>query len=205
MNDEIVIRQLKIGIAYEGPLDTSYVEILVSRMLAEKGYGIADLDAVQARTAITKYVPVYAHRFSGSGRELLVFLTDSDDGANTKQDILDKLNEARAELLPISAVGIASPHIESWVIADEDVVKSVFGLEGSEPLPYPSLKPKDRLISIYSNSDYDGTLDDAKIEIASSANLSQIARKCSGFADFTRGINDALNYLQNQQELNLGP
>lgn len=196
-------RFLKIGIAYEGPLDTQYVTTLVSRMLTEKGYGISDLDIVQARTAITKFVPVYAKRFSDNNRDLLVFLTDSDGGAHTRQGIIDKINSSKAELLPISVIGVAEPHLEGWVIADEDSVKSVFGLDASQPLPHPLMKPKDRLISIHSSSDYDGTLDDAKITIASNSNLQTISRRCNDFSLFVQSINDALNYIESRQSLDV--
>ncbi len=190
---------LKVGVAYEGQLDTQYITTLVSRILTEKGYGISELDIVQARTAITKYVPVYTRRFSDNGRELIVFLTDGDGGSNTKTDIVDKINSSKPELLPISAVGIAEPHLESWVIADEDSVKSIFGLDASRPLPYAQMKPKDRLISIHSSSSYDGTLDDAKITIASSSNLQKVSRQCNDFSLFMQSINDAINYIESQQ------
>lgn len=193
------VRQfLRIGIAYEGQLDTQYVTTLVSRILTEKLYGISDLDIVRAGTAITKYVPVYTVRFSNNNRQLVVFLTDSDGGSNTRQDIVDKIISSKPELQPISAIGIAEPHLESWVIADEDAVKAVFGLDASRPLPHSSMKPKDRLISIYSNSNYEGALDDAKITIASKSNLQAMSRKCSDFAQFMQSVNDVINYIESQ-------
>lgn len=190
---------LKIGIAYEGQLDTQYVTTLISRILTEKGYGIADMDIVQAKTAITKYVPVYTKRFSNNGRELVVFLTDGDGGSNTHQDIVDKINSSAPELLPISAIGIAEPHLESWVVADEDIVKAIFNLEPSKALPFPQMKPKDRLISIHSCSNYEGTLDEAKITIASNSNLQKVSRQCGDFSTFIQSMNAAINYIESQQ------
>jgi hypothetical protein len=186
---------LKVGIAYEGTLDTSYVGALVARLLTELGYGISMLDVVQARTVITKFVPVYVNRFSNKGCDLMIFLTDGDGGTNTRKDIKDKIEASKPEVMQFCAIGIAEPHLESWVIADEDAVKSVFNLGGADPLPHPLMKPKDRLISICNSSDYQGTLDDAKVTIANNANIQAMSRRCADFASFVQELRAALNQL----------
>jgi hypothetical protein len=190
-----ISRYIKIGVAYEGNLDTSYVSALLAKILNELGYGISDMDIVQARTVITKFVPVYVNRFTDNNCDLMVFLTDSDDGANTVQDIRDKIETSKPEVIAFCAIGVAEPHLESWVIADEDSVKAVFNLNGAEPLPHPSMKPKDRLISICNSSDYEGTLDDAKITIANNANIQTMSRRCSDFNAFLQEVKAALNQL----------
>lgn len=187
---------IKLGIAYEGTLDTGFVTALMDRLLDELGFGTSEMDIVQARTVVTKFVPVYLKRFGDKSCDLMVFLTDGDNGTNTKRDIVEKIESTHPEALTSCVIGIPEPHLERWIIADEDTVKSVFNLDGAKALPFPTMKPKDRLISICSSSEYTGTLDDAKVTIANCANIQAMTRRCSDFASFMEDLRTSLSRIK---------
>ena len=196
-------KELKVGIAYEGGLDTEYVIALVRRMLAEKNFSALDIDSLKAGTAITKFVPAYATRFKQDSRDVMVYLTDSDGGANTKAQIVEKIKLIDETLVSMSAVGIPDPHLERWILGDEDAVKKVFGFDGSLPLPHSKLKPKERLIAFYEDSKFEGTPDDAKLLILEHSKLNIMASHCADFRLFKEEFDRIINLIDSQQTLNV--
>jgi hypothetical protein len=192
--------QVYTGIAYEGGLDTEYVQALIARLLQDKGYTFTEkTEMVKPGTAIVKFVPVYVQDFKQKGVELMVFLTDGDNEDDRRQQIRDAVRRVEPSLLDFCAVGIPKPHMEQWIMADEATLKAVFSLNGSEPLPFQQYKPKQQLMSIYKTSPYTGTLEEAKVQIAQTCNINLICSNVPEFNALKQDINNALNFIQSQR------
>lgn len=164
-------------------------------MLSEKGFTVGDVSMVKANTAITRMVPVYVTKFVSESREIMIFLTDSDEGANTKKHIEDKISAVNEAHKLISAIGIPEPNMEGWILSDEDAVKNVLGCSGTSPLPYANVKPKDRLKMIHSESAHTGTLDEAKMEIVAAASTRQMSSHSSSYRAFKDELDGLLNRI----------
>ena len=197
------MRKIQVGIAYEGSADIDALKIIVQRVLNTCELDF-DPDAVYPQTpgsGIIGFVAAYAKRFSDAGVELPIYCTDQDRDKRSRRDIIaTKLKEISPSTLNVSVIGVSVPHFEAWLIADEDVVKSILGLPGSEPLPLPNLQPKDRLTSLYQNH-YEGTssIADVRYQIASTMNLSQIERNKNDFNLFVSDIRRAASAIKNNQ------
>lgn len=189
------LRSVRVGIAYEGGLDKSYASCLVRRLMLEKGFEISDLDTIKANTVITKMVPVYVTKFVAENRNIMIFLTDSDDGINDKHQIEGQIDTINPAHRLISAIGIPEPNMEGWVLADEDAVKNVLGYDGARPLPYANVKTKDRLKMLHSESSHVGTLDEAKVAILETASFRQMIAHSSSFRTFKDELDNLLNRI----------
>jgi hypothetical protein len=186
---------LRVGVLYEGNVDTSYVKALIRKLLSERGVAIdGEIKAYKVGTAIVKYIPIYMSKFVD--RDLIVLLTDGDGGQNNKQQMMDKVEVCAIAQLPKVVSGVPEPHLEKWIIADENAVKTVLGLPGSQPLPHPSLKPKDRLIQLVNNGEFEGTLDEAKVAILENSRIIDMCRHASDFNSFKSDLDNFLNTVQ---------
>lgn len=191
--------QVKLGIAYEGGLDTAYVRALIERILTEKGFSIiGEPDLVKPDTAIVKYVPAFVDDFRQNSIDLMVFVTDKDEEPDRRDQIREAIKKVNPGLLDFSAIGVPSPHMEQWILADDTAVKNVYGLRGSDPLPFGELKPKEQLMSIHKTSSFEGTFDDAKVRIAQECNFSIICSKAPEFNLLHQDISTCLNFIQTQ-------
>lgn len=191
--------QIKLGIAYEGGLDTAYVRALVERILNEKGFSVVgEPDLVKPDTAIVKYVPAFVENFRQNGIDLMVFITDIDDEPDRRDKIRDAIKSVDPGLLDFSAIGVPRPHMEQWILADDTVVKNVYGLRATDPLPFGNLKPKQQLMSIHKTSSFEGTFDDAKVRIAQECNFSIVCSKAPDFNLLHQDISNCLNFIETQ-------
>lgn len=195
------MRKIHVGIAYEGSADIDALKIVIQRELNSCELDF-DPDAVYPQTpgsGIIGYVPAYAKRFADSGVVMPVYCTDQDKDKKSRRDIIiAKLKESAPAMLDVSVVGVSIPHFEAWLIADEDAVKNVLYLDGSEPLPLPELQPKDRLTSLYQNH-YEGelSLSDVRAQLASTMDIGKIERSNSDFKLFVDDIRNAANVIKN--------
>ncbi len=194
------MRKIQVGIAYEGSADIDALKILIQKILNSCDLDF-NLDAVYPQTpgsGIIGYIPAYAKRFSDSGVDLPVYCTDQDKDKKSRRDIIiSKLKESTPTMVDISVVGVSVPHFEAWLIADEDAVKHVLGLKGSEALPLPSLQAKDRLISLYQNY-YEGAVSfaDIRCQLAGRMNIGKVERSKGDFNLFVADIKRAANSIK---------
>lgn len=147
-------RRLKIGIAYEGSRDLPVITILIKRILCAVDVEVQIVKAFQARSGIIKYVAAYTRSFFEDAEvvDIAFFVTDQDFSEDPRKEkiiqIIQKINPA---YILRSVVALPNPHLEKWLLADQDVVKAVFKLPGDKPLPGNHLNPKDQLEYIRSS------------------------------------------------------
>lgn len=112
------------------------------------------------------------------------------DGPENK-DRLARLEEGRhaaAEaghrLADHTAVGVMIEMLEAWLLADTGALASVLGVPGAMPDPETIGDPKPRLSEMIRNAGL--TIADAYDQLAESADLAEIRRRCRAFEDFAR-------------------
>lgn len=195
---------IKVAVAYEGGLDTAYIEVILRRIVELKGFAISEIDLKKVGTAIVKFVPAYAKVFNSNGVQLAVFLTDGDDGSNTIRQIREAVEKGVPALLESTAIGVPEPHIEDWILRDQNAVKAILVKPEchDEPLSYADLRPKERLIALYNESEYSGTLEEAKISIANIANF-DVMTASKEFRAFKADIERVLTTIKIQGKLDI--
>lgn len=92
--------------------------------------------------------------------------------------------------------GFPDPELEQWFIDEENAIKKILGLKGNNPIPYPKLKPKERLLLLIeqSNADIADSKLDIYIEIASSLDLKKLCECSKSFKSFYAAIKNAKIY-----------
>jgi hypothetical protein len=139
---------LKLGIVYEGGSDIEVVREVILKLLPIGSFEV--VNEIPAKMGIIGFIPTYSRRlFEQDRADFVVFLTDQDVSKSKddrRKSVIDKLKALKC--IERSAVGIATPHIEQWLFADEDVIKHLFDLPRDKPLPYGDLPPKNRLNAI---------------------------------------------------------
>lgn len=129
--------------------------------------------------------------FDVANLDCAFYFTDKDRGDFNK---IEKIEEAITSVnslhLQKSIIGIPDPHMEAWLLADQDNVKAVFRLDGTKPLPYSDLEPKSRLENLCRNSDdTELTPPEARKRLATGADLNKTARSCPSFNSFVGKFN----------------
>lgn len=118
------------------------------------------------------------------GYDALVFLIDADgDPARAKSLGLVQTSEAFA--LP-RAVGVAVEKFDAWMLADNVALSSVLGHDiPTQPMPESLTDAKERMIALVGGSPNEASLRRVYSEIAATADLSVIERRCpKGFGTF---------------------
>jgi hypothetical protein len=146
---------LKVALVYEGSGDTDVLKEFINKLLVQQNveFDIPSDCCIQAKTGIIGYiVPQAKIVFENRSADLGIFITDQDVPRahdERRSVISEKLNKLGYR--DKSAIGVPNPHLESWLFADEDVVKSVFNLPREQALPFANLQgePKRRLKAIY--------------------------------------------------------
>ena len=194
------MRKIHVGIAYEGSADIDALKILVQRILNSHDLDF-DPDAVYPQTpgtGIIGFIKVYAKKFADSQVVLPIYCTDQDKDKKSRRDIIiAKLSEHSPLAAEMSVVGVSIPHFEAWLIADEDVVKSILGLDGDAALPLSARQPKDRLTSLYQHY-YEGEVSftDIRCLLANGMDIDRVARNVSDFRNFVEDIKRVANRIK---------
>jgi hypothetical protein len=191
---------LKIGIVYEGSADKDIVKGIVLKLLPQDDFEIpSDECEIITKTGIIGFVPTYSRKlFTSCGVDLAIFLTDQDvprTEENRRNVIQSKLNDLG--FLERSVVGVADPHIEKWLFADEDIIKLIFNLPGHEALPYSHLSPKERLSTLRGSQKGEKRLDhEAKLEIIRRLTIEKIKDRFPDFRLFADDLVHKFNLLR---------
>lgn len=183
---------LKIGISYEGSLDRSYIIELVRLILNNKKCDIGSVIEYKARTSILGHLKIHYKGFEDERVDLAFFITDQDKQQNVTSIIDDELRKQGGWLYSRSAIGVPNPHMEEWILCDEDAVKKVFNLDSSAPLPHGTIPPKNRLLMIHQESDFERTLDESKIEILKCSSFKKMTNNSSSFNHFIKSSHKAI-------------
>lgn len=191
------MRYIKVGIAYEGGNDGELIAEIVKKIIEPLDYTFDYFEPETPSTAILDYIKSYTNRFVDSGVDIGIYCTDQDEDSNSRrQIIIDKIKEADEAFLLKSAIGVPAPHIEAWLLQQDSVVKNLLGIDGSLALPYPNLAPKDRLKTLYNESQvYTRTSNELRIDIAQRLNIEQCQRSNSEFNVFAQDIKSIIGRL----------
>jgi hypothetical protein len=116
---------------------------------------------------------------------------DRDGPQNSRR--LRLLEEGRAEaerkrrrLADRTAVGVMIEMLEAWLLADTRALARVLGATGAMPDPETIGDPKPRLNTLIHEAGL--TIADAYDQLAESADLEEIRRRCGAFEDFAREV-----------------
>src|ERR1700689_1060539 len=144
------MKPAKVGICFEnGITDLSFLKAVSERILHNCGVKPTFVSEIPARSGIIGSIPANARiLFELRKADLVIFATDEDcskkDGIKRADQITDKIKSVNPLYLTRSILAVASPHIEKWLLLDEDVVKHTYGLQGSKPLPNRKMSPKEQ-------------------------------------------------------------
>jgi len=191
---------IKVGVVYEGLRDTDAISILLKRILDSKGIQFEIQKIVPAHTGIIKFVKSYTRQFFLIDvLDVGIFLTDQDvcvDRDNRRRHVKNEIKAVNPTYLNFSAVGVADPHFEQWLIADQDCVKKVLRLEGSSPLPFPGLKPKLRLEKLRSLMSLPQlTRNELYINLSTELDIQSLKDTCPDFRLFVNELIRACNKI----------
>lgn len=185
---------VKIALAFEGPAEIQTAEIFLTRLFDP--LPIIIVDSVFPHTGLIGYIPTYLSRFSETDANIYIFFTDLDgDSKRGKQ--IKKIMEQYPEFSQRTVFALSNPHFESWLIADQDIAKQVFGLPGEIPLPHESHLPKRRL-ELLRRDMKEGeqkTIHDIRTELASQVNIEVLQRVCPDFKKFNDELKTAVTIL----------
>lgn len=189
------MREIHAGIAYEGGEDGEIIASIVRRIAEEKNLTFDHFVSESPHTAIVEMAGIYAKRFSKMNFDIGIFCTDQDKAPKSRtSEIREKIQASAPEFLDKSAIGVPIPHIEAWLLLDEDLIKEIFNLNGSSPVPYPEMSPKDRLTRLYSESPIDDELEsEVRVRIAKRMNIRRCCQKDRSFNSFINEIRRALS------------
>lgn len=187
---------IMVGYCCEGSIDSTPLEIIIKRLLYMNGYKTSFDKNAQfiAHTGIIGNVATYTKEFfQRCSVDIGFYFTDQDTYQKDRYyQVAKEIKSVDESYITKACIGIANPHFEEWLLADEDVVKKVLRLDGTQRLSHRRLEPKDRLISILNSSKSSLYLEDLKREIATQMNLNILIRKCSGFKVLNKNVKSAL-------------
>ena len=192
------MRELRLGIAYEGGIDADIIAAIVKRVLESEGFTFNGFNPQTNGTVIVDFVPSYARKFIEADVDIAIFCTDQDKHPhNRKTEIEAKIRSVDEAFLLKCAIGVAIPHLEAWLLVQDHVVKNILGYDASKPLPNPHLQPKDRLLAAYSEApgEYEGSTSQLRIQIAETMDIAQCSRACTDFKNFVQSIRSAVGNI----------
>jgi hypothetical protein len=145
------MNKIKVGISCEGPRDLRPLITITSKILKEHGLDADFPEALRLMpyTGILGFVKIHTRKMFADGADIAVYCTDQDRCEdNITNKVKDEIRKVNPVYVDLSAIGIPEPHFESWLLADENNIKSYFKLDGTKPVPHSSLEPKSRLAKL---------------------------------------------------------
>jgi hypothetical protein len=196
---------LRYGILSEGDSDLTALQIVIERITSELGHTLR-LDSsasIPVSGPITPAgVKLRTDLFNSKGLDIGVYFADKDkETTGSKRTMIrDAIKASSEEWLERSAIGIPDPHMEAWMIADEDTLKNYLGIDGPESLPFGHLDAKERVTNFASNY---GPIDLTQMVLirymAENMDLRVVKNRSQSFQDFCSSLQGALAYLQRVQ------
>ena len=140
--------------------------------------------------------------FDSDAVELGLYFTDKDkdrEGFDKLKFIEDTIRSVQEVYLTKSVTGIPDPHLEAWLLSDQNAVKKVFGLRGEDPIPFSDRPPKSQLESLANTCGGDDlTPPEARKRLAEELDLSVLERNSQSFNQFIHRLKAFLNTQINQ-------
>lgn len=189
------------GLLCEGTSDYSTVGLILLKRIAQShGHEISLIDdlSIPVNGPISKaQVKLRTAEFHKRSVDIGIYLADQDDSSDNKQQNIESwISQKSPTRLDQSVIAIAHPHMEAWLLADENTVKHILSLSHTQALPHPKMAPKPRLqMLVMDSSDAGLTVSEVRSLIASQADLSIVANKCSDFGRLDKRLGQLLNSL----------
>ncbi len=194
---------IKIAVVYEGLRDTDAVRVIISRIIESEGIEFEISKMVPTHKGIIGYVKAYVRTFFDlEGLHVGVFLTDQDvkvDVDDRRRKIRQCIEEVNPTHLNYSAIGVADPHFEKWLVSDHNLLKKIMRLNGSDPIPFSDKLPKHQLELLKRNMSLpQPTLNEIYLAISNEINPEEIGNRCPDFRLFK---DDLITACRNAQRL----
>lgn len=196
---------IKIGLVYEGHNDEDIIIRLISKIINNKWSQVQFeiVEKIPSRTGIIGYVGPYSkHLFEKINVDIAIFLTDQDvsiEKDNRRKHILRIIEKVLPGYKDFSAVGVANPHLEQWLMADKNLIKRIFCLPNTSPIPHPELElhPKNRLKALWAEmSNPRATLHETLVKIADEITIESIKEVCPDFKIFARDLVNSFKQIE---------
>lgn len=189
---------IKSGILCEGTSDYSIIGlILLDRLVARSNH---KLDMVQSLSVpvngpITReHVRLRTGMFIAQSISVGFYFADQDRCPYDKQlKIKEWIEQKDENWINHSVIAVPKPHMEAWLLADEDTVKHILRLDATKPLPHPKKEPKDRLMMLVKDSSDEGlTASEVRTQLAASMNLDIVISKMPEFRALDRRLSQVI-------------
>ncbi len=189
------MRSLDVGIVCEGGNDCEVIACIMRRLMELQGFTFSCYQSYKPNTMILPFLPAYVQKFAHTGVDLCVFCTDQDeDSISRRNQIIEKVQSVDEAFALKTIAAVPVPHIEAWLLLDENTVKKILSLDATQPLAHTDLQPKNRLAALYGDSDaFSDSQNDLRIMIAKEMDLKECKKRNS---DFNRFTNDLHQFLQ---------
>lgn len=188
------------GILCEGDSDLYTLEIICRRIAEMHGREVR-LDSsisepVNGPVSKTN-IKAKTRLFMANSVDFGVYVADFDKGTIDKIRLFKESIEAVNTIwLEGAVIGVPNPHLEEWLIKDEDFIKNELGLNRSSPLPHPTESPKNRMKQLVSQNGPDElTVGEFRRIIAEGMSLDILINKSPSFSAFVKSMKTSLNYL----------
>lgn len=191
------MRSLDVGIVCEGGNDCEVIACIMKRLMELQGFTFSGYQSYQPNTMILPFLPAYVQKFTYTGVDLCVFCTDQDeDSISRRNQIIKKVQSVDEAFALKTIAAVPVPHIEAWLLLDENTVKKILGLDATQPLAHADLQPKSRLAALYGDSDtFLNSQNDLRIIIAKEMDLKECKKRDSGFNRFADDLRQLLQTL----------
>lgn len=180
---------MKIGLLREGKND----ERPIKKLLEKIATGVISFNCIPGDGQIITKIPSSLEIFFGNAAEkadIAVLISDLDRYPNREKEVREILSKNKYFLQGEKIIsGFPNPNFEQWIISEEDAIKTLFKLEGSQQLPHNDIKnPKDRLQKLIDESEFadDFTITNEEIytKIVDKINLKTLAQRDTSFQKF---------------------
>jgi len=86
-------------------------------------------------------------------------------------------------------IGVPDPHLEKWLVADEDILKGIFRLKGDKEVPYSKMSPKSQIRALKEELPLpQPSLFEVYISLANKLRLEVVQGICKDFARFQEDL-----------------
>jgi len=190
------MKSVKIGIAYEGGSDGKIITEIARKVFESRGYTFDSPEYETPATGLLGFIVLYTKRFAAANVDVAIFSTDQDkDLSSRRENIIEKVRKADELMVEKTAIAIPDPHIEKWLLLQDQIIKNILCIPGNEALKHGECSPKEQLLSLYEDSSYDGTVGELKLQIVSKMDIEECSKRDNTFRAFVRDIQNITNIL----------
>ena len=189
---------MNVGLLYEGDKDKRALIVLIDRVLKvyNSNLELKFLPFPADGPINSKVKAAYTEFFVNNSCGMAVFASDTDGSQTKQRSIINQVTKVNTSSKPI-VVWCINPEFEQIFFDEENELKSVFGLQGSMPIPYEDMKPKERFKRLHDESPNIGiteTVKDTTEKIAFEMDINMLinTKKCPSFKKLYKDIGQVI-------------